>query len=114
MGNTVNKGQLKRWNDRKGFGFIKPEDDQRDIFIHISALKNMSRRPNVGDTIYYDIQTDQDGKTRAVDARIDGVEQLEPVSQQKNSNKTNNSRWLIPLLILVAVVLYGIYYYTKA
>ena len=113
MGNTVNKGQLKRWNDRKGFGFIKPEDDQRDIFIHISALKNMSRRPNVGDTIYYDIQTDQDGKTRAVNAWIDGVEQLEPVSQQKNS-KTNNSRWLIPILILVAVVFYGIYYYTKA
>ena len=113
MGNTVQKGQLKRWNDRKGFGFIKPEDDQRDIFIHISALKGMSRRPSVGDTIYYEIGTDQDGKTRAVNCRIDGVEPMEPVSQQKSSNKANNSNWFVWSLILVAILIYGIYAYTK-
>ena len=113
MGNTVNKGQLKRWNDRKGFGFIKPEDDQRDIFIHISALKGMSRRPTVGDTIYYEIQTDQDGKTRAVNSRIDGVEQMPAAPQQKNSNGANNS-WQIILLIVVAALIYGVYYYSQS
>ncbi|RKZ85021.1 MAG: cold shock domain-containing protein [Gammaproteobacteria bacterium] len=113
MGNTVNKGQLKRWNDRKGFGFIKPEGDQRDVFIHISALKGMSRRPAVGDTIYYEIQTDQDGKTRAVNARIDGVEQIQATSQQKNSNGANN-RWLTILLIVVAALIYGVYHYSKS
>jgi cold shock CspA family protein len=112
MGNNIGKGQLKRWNDRKGFGFIKPEGDQRDIFIHISALKSMSRRPIVGDTIYYDVQTDQDGKTRAVNGRIDGVEQVQPISERNSSKKTNNSSWFIMLLILVAF-LYGVYYYTK-
>tara|TARA_R110001606_G_scaffold11354_7_gene49321 strand:- start:9804 stop:9917 length:114 start_codon:yes stop_codon:yes gene_type:complete len=32
MDNNIQKGQLKRWNDDKGFGFIKPDNDSSDIF----------------------------------------------------------------------------------
>ncbi len=67
------KGKLARWFDDRGFGFIKPENGKRDIFIHISALKNISRNPIVGDVIYYQVSVDNDGKNRAVNARIEGV-----------------------------------------
>ena len=70
---TSEKGKLTRWFDDKGFGFIKPENGQRDIFIHISALKNRSRQPIVGDVIYYQVSVDNNGKNRAVNARIEGV-----------------------------------------
>ncbi|MFZ2407471.1 MAG: cold shock domain-containing protein [Methylobacter sp.] len=40
---NIFKGKLKRWNDDRGFGFIIPENGNGEIFIHISALKNMSR-----------------------------------------------------------------------
>ena len=53
MDNNIQKGQLKRWDDAKAFGFIKPEVGKKDVFIHISALKGMSRRPIVGDTIFF-------------------------------------------------------------
>ena len=69
----IEKGKLARWFDDKGFGFIKPENGQRDIFIHISALKNMSRHPIVGDVIYYQVSVDTNGKNRAVNAKIEGV-----------------------------------------
>jgi uncharacterized repeat protein (TIGR01451 family) len=73
MVQDLSKGILKTWNDDKGFGFIKSEEVKRDTFIHISALKDMSRRPTVGDVIYYQLAVDNDGKARAVNARIEGV-----------------------------------------
>jgi cold shock CspA family protein len=67
------KGKLQRWNDEKGFGFIAPENqNQGDIFLHISELKNMSRRPVNGDVIFYQVYTDNNGKTKAINARIEG------------------------------------------
>ena len=31
-------GEIKMWNEEKGFGFIKP-DDGADIFFHVTALR---------------------------------------------------------------------------
>ncbi len=87
MVKTENKGFLKTWKDDRGFGFIKPDDGSDDIFIHISALAASSRRPFRGDTIFYQIEHSDDGKTKAVEARIEGVE--------TNVNKdTGSKKWL--------------------
>ncbi len=74
MAKTENRGFLKTWKDDRGFGFIKPEDGSQDVFIHISALQGMVRRPCRGDTIFYQIEVDTEGKSKAVNARIDGVD----------------------------------------
>ena len=46
-------GRLVAWKDDKGFGFIQTSGQKVDIFLHISELKDSTRRPKVGDTIYY-------------------------------------------------------------
>jgi len=33
------EGQVKWFNFRKGFGFIKREDKEKDVFVHITAVK---------------------------------------------------------------------------
>jgi uncharacterized membrane protein YsdA (DUF1294 family)/cold shock CspA family protein len=53
----VCKGKLVLWNDDKGFGFVRPSTNEKDLFVHISAIKNyqkgQSRRPAVGDVVHY-------------------------------------------------------------
>jgi len=78
-----NKGFLKTWKDDRGFGFIKPEDGSDDIFIHISALGVGARRPHRGDTILYQVEQTDDGKSKAVSAYVEGEE---PIAE-KRSNK---------------------------
>lgn len=67
------KGKLRKWDDDKGFGFVRLENEPRDIFIHVSALKHMSRRPIVNDVIYFDVEIDDSGKSKAINAGIEGV-----------------------------------------
>jgi len=73
MSNASEKqGKLKHWNEEKGFGFIALKNEPKDIFIHISSLKKMSRRPIIGDIITFKIHIDNNGKKRATDAIIKG------------------------------------------
>lgn len=81
---TVYQGQLITWKDDRGFGFIKPQDGTKEVFIHISALKGASRRPKVGDTILYERVAEANGKIRASQASIQGVFTQAPATQQKS------------------------------
>jgi cold shock CspA family protein len=92
-------GKLVRWNDEKGYGFIHTETENRDTFIHISVLSHMSRRPVVGDVIFFDEETDSKGKNKATKAKIEGVPRLEPspeswplVPSRNNPQSKNQSQ----------------------
>ncbi|MCQ4235106.1 cold shock domain-containing protein, partial [Pseudomonas stutzeri] len=64
------RGTLKNWNDRKGFGFIRPEQGGEDVFAHISVVHG-ERRPLVGDRVLYVAGRDTQGRLRAEHLRLD-------------------------------------------
>jgi len=66
------KGELRTWNDDKGYGFIVPEGGGKDVFLHISAFRNRDRRPEVGQMVTYTLSTDQQGRPRASEATLPG------------------------------------------
>lgn len=35
----MTQGKLKWFDPKKGYGFITPDDDSKDVFLHISALE---------------------------------------------------------------------------
>jgi cold shock CspA family protein len=115
----MHKGLLKTWKTDKGFGFIKSDTLEHDTFIHISALKHMSRKPKVGDTIYFDVATQPDGKTKAINCRIEGVAELKAPYQKHNqqpyrmakSNFASSFLGKVASIALIAVLC--LYAFTK-
>ena len=105
---SIYKGILKKWNEDKGFGFISPENGNKDVFIHISALKKMSRRPIVGDVVFYQIHTDNDGKNRAVNVKIEGVATIKPRVKRKNTARSNSKLFPFVVVILVGLFVYNL------
>ncbi|QYJ82906.1 excalibur calcium-binding domain-containing protein [Shewanella aegiceratis] len=88
----MERGTLVRWNHDKGFGFIKPNTpNAQDVFIHISALKQMARKPVVGDEIIYQSQQQSDGKIKAVKASIEGVAVISGIASGRASGLANKS-----------------------
>jgi len=59
------KGTLKKWNDDRGFGFLETEGTAAEVFVHVSSFAPHAGRPQVGETLYFDIVLGSAGKRRA-------------------------------------------------
>jgi CspA family cold shock protein len=61
-------GTVKFFNAQKGYGFIAPEGGGNDAFVHISAVEKAGMNSlNQNDRVSYELETDQRGRTSAVD-----------------------------------------------
>ena len=59
-------GKVKWFNPKKGYGFIDQDDDEKDMFLHITALQKANISVlNEGDKISYDVE-DENGRQSAV------------------------------------------------
>lgn len=109
----MHKGQLKSWNDDKGFGFIKSQTLPQDTFIHISTLKSMSRKPVIGDWIYFEIEEQSNGKTRATNCRIEGVAVLAHSNRSRPRTNYRSRPSLLKRLAPVLVITSGVWLWSQ-
>lgn len=83
------RGILRSWNDRKGFGFIRPQDNGKEVFVHIKDFKDDSYRPIAGATVYYRVRQGDDGRANAYDVMVKEEEHKNVI------RKTSMARWLL-------------------
>jgi CspA family cold shock protein len=67
-------GTVKFFNAERGYGFIKPDDGARDVFVHITAVEQAGlKQLNEGQRISFDVEPDKKGKgPKAVNLVITG------------------------------------------
>jgi CspA family cold shock protein len=53
-------GKVKFYNGAKGFGFITDDSTSKDVFVHMSGIKDQIRE---GDAVTFDIEQGQKGPT---------------------------------------------------
>ena len=63
-------GTVKFFNSSRGFGFIRPDDGSKDVFVHISAVE----RAGLGtlqekQKVSFDVEKGNDGRASAVNLK---------------------------------------------
>jgi CspA family cold shock protein len=67
-------GTVKMFNASRGFGFLRRDDNQPDVFVHISDLERSGLGElSIGARVEFLIEQDRrSGKTKATDIRVIG------------------------------------------
>lgn len=63
----MNKGTVKFFNNAKGFGFITPEEGDKDVFVHANGLIDEIKE---GDEVSYEVEEGPKG-LNAINVKID-------------------------------------------
>lgn len=49
-------GTVKWFSDDKGFGFVAPDDQSKDLFVHYSALTGDVRSLREGERVEFEVE----------------------------------------------------------
>ncbi len=64
-------GTVKWFNTTKGYGFIAPDDGDKDVFVHISAVERSGLTGLADDQkVGFELQDGRDGRQMAADLKL--------------------------------------------
>ncbi len=64
-------GTVKWFNGNKGYGFIAPEEGEKDVFVHITALQAAGLESlDDGQAVTFEIETASDGRESATNIKL--------------------------------------------
>jgi cold shock CspA family protein len=105
-------GNLIKWDDERGFGFIAPLQGGEEIFVHVSAFKPGTARPRLHERVSFEVQTKANGKKAAVRVQRAGETGVSHRSR-RNAPGVSARKSLSGILILIAIVAIGALVYKR-
>jgi uncharacterized membrane protein YsdA (DUF1294 family)/cold shock CspA family protein len=95
------EGKLIKWYDDKGFGFIRATADSKDVFLHVSEIQKMKRRPIINELVTYEINKDNQGRFRAINVGYQTSTNL-----NKQPSKTTFSPLFLTFILLFTAFIF--------
>ena len=84
------EGTVKWYNARKGYGFITPEDNSDDVFVHATSLKECGlKKLYTGSEVTYETDEDKKGKRAKL---IKVTKELKPKDEKKDTKKKDTKK----------------------
>jgi cold shock protein len=63
-------GTVRSFDAKRGFGFIRPDDGSRDVFVHFGTVKRAGLEAlRENQKLSYELRSELDGKKSAVDLK---------------------------------------------
>ena len=88
--NKLQQGQVKKWQEDKGFGFIETEAGE-SVFFHVSEFK-APRRPSIGDEVVFTVGQDNQGRLQAKQVQELSFVQQQIAQKNKQIRKRNSQK----------------------
>jgi CspA family cold shock protein len=63
-------GIVRSFSAKHGYGFIRPDDGSKDLFVHSGAVKRAGLKPlQENQRLSYDVRSELDGRRSAVELK---------------------------------------------
>jgi len=92
------KGKITSWNEGKGFGFITPNEGDKQIFVHIKAFNNRKKIPAINQVVTFTLSTDKQGRACA-----EKVTRAGEVLSKKTKKGSSSFAVFVPIIFTVFV-----------
>lgn len=95
------QGKIIKWYDDKGYGFIRATEDSKDVFLHVSDISKLNKRPVVNEVVSYELSKDSRGRYRATQVAY----QTKQTSFSKSEGATSYNAYFLLLILLFFVLI---------
>jgi uncharacterized membrane protein YsdA (DUF1294 family)/cold shock CspA family protein len=97
-------GTLTSWDDDRGFGFITPARGSEKTFVHIKAFPPRGTRPQLGESLSFEVEHPAGGKRRAARVRVAG-RRMPAAPHRRTPRASAGSTSYLPILLFAVAYL---------
>ncbi|WP_372863847.1 ribonuclease domain-containing protein [Psychrobacter sp.] len=86
----MQSGKIKHWNQEKGYGFIDVDDQDEDVFFHVSKVR-LSQPISIGQSVYFNSKRNDKNQLRATEVTSSSLSLEQDTASDTSKYIPNNA-----------------------